>query len=199
MARYRGPTHKLSRREGVNLTGTTSRSLQRRLQVLPGHARPRRRPSEYAIRLRAKQRVKRQYGVLERSFRRYVKVARRMPGNTGHNLLRLLEQRLDTIVYRLGFALTRPMARQLVTHRHVLVNGQRVNIPSYRMQIGDTVQLTEKALEIPGVRDALPIPPAGLPSWLRREGNSGRVVGTPQRGEIDPDIQEQLIVEFYSR
>jgi small subunit ribosomal protein S4 len=199
MARYRGSTHKLSRREGVNLTGTTSRSLQRRLQVLPGQARPRGRPSEYAIRLRAKQRVKRQYGVLERGFRRYFEVARRMPGNTGHNLLRLLEQRLDTVVYRLGFALTRPMARQLVTHRHVLVNGQRVNIPSYRIQVGDIVQLAEKALEIPGVQDALTIPPTRLPSWLMREGSVGRVVGTPQRGEIDPDIQEQLIVEFYSR
>lgn len=199
MARYRGSTHKMSRREGVNLTGTASPSLQRRLRVPPGQARQRQRPSEYAVRLRAKQRVKRQYGLLERTFRRVFGEARHMPGDTGHNLLFLLEHRLDTVVYRLGFAHTRPMARQLVTHRHVLVNGRRVNIPSYRVQVGDIVQLTEKALEIPGVQDTLTEPPARLPSWLVREGTVGRVIGTPQRDEIDPDIREQLIVEFYSR
>ena len=199
MARYRGPTHKLSRREGVNVTGTTSPSLQRRLRVPPGQARRPQRPSEYAIRLRAKQRVKRQYSMLERPFRRAFAEARRMPGDTGHNLLCLLEYRLDTVVYRLGFAHTRPMARQLVTHRHVLVNGRRVNIPSYRVQVGDIIQLTEKATEIPGVHDALTLPPTSMPSWLMREGTVGRVIGTPQRGELDPDIREQRIVEFYSR
>lgn len=199
MARYRGPTHKLSRREGVNVTGTTSPSLQRRLRVPPGQARRPQRPSEYAIRLRAKQRVKRQYGLLERTFRRVFAEARRMPGDTGHNLLFLLEHRLDTVVYRLGFAHTRPMARQLVTHQHVLVNGRRVTIPSYSVQVGDTIQLTAHAGEIPGVREALATRPARLPSWLMREGVVGQVIGTPQRGELDPDIREQLIVEFYSR
>jgi small subunit ribosomal protein S4 len=199
MARYRGSTHKMSRREGVNLTGTTSPSLQRRLRVPPGQARRQQRPSEYAVRLRTKQRVKRQYGMLERPFRRAFAEARRMPGDTGHNLLFLLEHRLDTVVYRLGFAHTRPMARQLVAHRHVLVNGRWVNIPSYRVQIGDTIQLTEKATEIPGIHDALTMPLTRMPSWLMREGSVGRVIGTPQRGEIDPDIREQRIVEFYSR
>ncbi len=189
----------MSRREGVNLTGTTSPSLQRRLHVPPGPARRPQRPSEYAIRLRAKQRVKRQYGLRERTFRRVFGDAHRLPGDTGHNLLCLLERRLDAVVYRLGFAHTRPMARQLVSHRHVLVNGQQVNIPSYRVQVGDLIQLTAHATAIPGVHDALTRPPARLPSWLVREGPVGRVIGTPQRGEIDPDIQEQRIVEFYSR
>jgi small subunit ribosomal protein S4 len=137
--------------------------------------------------------------MLERTFRRAFGEARHMPGDTGHNLLFLLEHRLDTVVYRLGFAHTRPMARQLVTHRHVLVNGWRVNIPSYRVQVGDIIQLTEKATEIPGVHDALTMLPTRMPSWLMREGTVGRVIGTPQRGEIELDIQEQLIVEFYSR
>jgi small subunit ribosomal protein S4 len=199
MARNRGPRHKLARREGVNLTGTSSPSLQRRLRVPPGQARPHRRQSEYGIRLRAKQRVKRQYGMLERDFRRRFEQASRTPGNTGENLLFLLERRLDTVVYRLGFARTRPMARQLVNHRHILVNGRRVNIPSYRIQPGDIIQLTEKASEIPVVKEELAAPPARLPSWLTRENGIGRVIGDPQRGEIDPDIREDLIVEFYSR
>jgi small subunit ribosomal protein S4 len=143
--------------------------------------------------------VKRQYGILERDFRRYFTEASRMPGDTGKNLLLLLEQRLDTVVYRLGFARTRPMARQLVNHGHVLVNHRRVNIPSYRVALGDTIQLTDKATDIPVVREELVMSPVRLPSWLTREGNLGRVIGTPQREEIDQDIYEHLIVEFYSR
>jgi small subunit ribosomal protein S4 len=199
MPSYRGPKHKSSRREGVNLTGTTSPSLQRRLQVTPGQARSRRRQSEYDLRLRAKQRVKRQYGMRERDFRRYFEEASRMPGDTGENLLFLLEHRLDSAVYRLGFAHTRPMARQLVNHGHVLVNGHRVNIPSYRVALGDAVQLTDKAMEIPIVREELATPSTRLPSWLARAGNVGRVVGTPRREEIDPDIRVNLTIEFYSR
>jgi len=198
MARYRGPKHRLSRREGVNLTGTTSPSLQRRLRVPPGQARPQRRQSEYARRLRAKQRVKRQYGMLERDFRRYFEEASRMPGDTGENLLFLLEHRLDCAVYRLGFARTRPMARQLVSHGHV-VNGHRVNIPSYRIALGHTIQLTDKAMQIPVVREELATPPVRLPSWLTRQDNVGRVIGLPQREDIASDIQVNLIIEFYSR
>lgn len=199
MARSRGPTHKRARREGVNLTGTSSPSLQRRLRLPPGQARPRRRHSDYAVRLRAKQRVKRQYGMMEREFRRSFAQASRMPGDPGTNLLLLLEQRLDTVVYRLGFARTRPMARQLVSHGHILVNHRRVNIPSYRVAPGDTVQLTEKATDIPVVREEMETSLVRLPSWLMREGSLGRVIGTPKREEIDPDIAEHLIVEFYSR
>jgi small subunit ribosomal protein S4 len=179
MVRYRGPKHKLSRREGVNLTGTTSPSLQRRLGVPPGQARPRQRQSEYAMRLRAKQRVKRQYGMLERDFRRYFEQASKMPGDTGENLLVLLKHRLDTVIYRLGFARTRPMARQLVNHGHVLVNERRANIPSYRVQVGDIIQLTEKAVWIPVVQEELAMSPARLPPWLMREGSVGQVIGPP--------------------
>jgi small subunit ribosomal protein S4 len=177
----------------VNLTGTTSPSLPRRRHVLPGQARPR-RPPEYAQRLRAKQRVERQYGMLEREFRRLFERAGRMPGDTGANLLALVEQRLDTLVYRLGFARTRPMARQPVGHGHLLVNGRRVDIPSYRVQVGDVVQLTPRATAIPTVREALAAAPARLPSWLTREDGVARVIGEPWPGEMDPDIRAALIV-----
>jgi small subunit ribosomal protein S4 len=142
--------------------------------------------------------VKRQYGMLERDFRRYFAEARTMPGDTGENLLLLLEQRLDTTVYRLGFARTRSMARQLVNHGHVLVNHRRVNIPSYRVAPGDIIQLTDKATQIPVVWEQLAMSPVRLPSWLVREDSLGRVIGTPRREEVDAGIREQLIVEFYS-
>ena len=199
MARYTGPKHKLSRREGVNLTGTTSPSLVKRLGVPPGPRRRRGRPSDYALRLRAQQRVKRQYGTLERAFRRCVGEARRMPGETGDNLLQLLERRLDSVVYRLGFARTRPMARQLVNHGHILVNARKVTIPSYRVKVGDVLALTPRAMAIPGVQEAVALSPAYLPAWLTRAGGQGGVVSTPRRTDIEADIREDLIVEFYSR
>ena len=158
MARYTGPKHKVSRREGVNLTGTTSPSLTKRLGVPPGAQRRRGRPSDYAVRLHAKQRLKREYGMLERAFRCYVEEASRMAGDTGYNLLQLPERRLDSVIYRLGFARTRPMARQLVSHGHVLVNEQRVTIPSYRVKVGEVISLTPRATEIPQVQEALASP-----------------------------------------
>jgi small subunit ribosomal protein S4 len=200
MARYRGPKNKLSRREGVDLFGTGSTSLQRRLDVPPGGQRglrPR-RPSDYAQQLRAKQRVKRGYGMMERQFRRFFRMARRMPGPTGENLLQLLERRLDNTVYRLGFARTRPMARQLVTHRHILVNGKKVNVPSYLVQPGDEIELAERARRIPQIQEEMEAS-RPLPSWLERNGVSGRVIGLPQRADSDADIQEALVVEFYAR
>ncbi|HEY8492027.1 MAG TPA: 30S ribosomal protein S4 [Dehalococcoidia bacterium] len=201
MGRYTGPKHKLSRRAGVNLTGTTSRNLEKRLAVPPGgvRGRRRRRESDYAVRLRAKQRVKWQYGMMERQFHRFFEMARKEPGPTGENLLRLLERRLDNTVYRLGFARTRPMARQLVSHGHVRVNGRKVDVPSYLVQPGDVITLREKAQQIPVVQEELESGPAVLPSWLVREGATGRVVGMPRREDADADIREDLIVEFYAR
>lgn len=201
MARYTGPKHKLSRREGYNLFGSTSRSLERRLNVPPGAQgqRRRRKESEYGMQLREKQKVKRIYGMLERQFRRFFEMAGRQRGATGEVLLQLLERRLDNVVYRLGFARTRPMARQLVNHGHVLVNGKKVDVGSYLVRPGETVQMTEKAAEIPGVQEALAERAGGVPAWLSRDGGIGRVLRLPEREEVEPGISEQLIVEFYSR
>ena len=200
MARDRGPKHKLSRREGVNLTGTTSPSLAAKLGYPPDvRGRGRRSGSGYEIRLRAKQRVKRQYGLLEKQFRRFFEKASRMPGPTGLNLLQLLERRLDNVVYRLGFARTRPMARQLVSHGHVRVNDKRVDIPSYILKPDEVITLAPTALRMPLVQEGLRTSRAPLPSWLERKGDAGRVTGSPQREDSDADIREDLIVEFYAR
>jgi small subunit ribosomal protein S4 len=190
----------VSRREGVNLTGTTSPSLQAKLSVPPrARGRGRRSRSEYEIRLRAKQRVKRQYGMLEKQFRRFFEKASRMPGPTGVNLLQLLERRLDNAVYRLGFARTRPMARQLVSHGHVRVNDKRVDIPSYILKPDEVITLAPTALRMPVVQEGLRASGARLPSWLERKGEAGRVTGPPRREDSDADIREDLIVEFYAR
>ena len=200
MARNTGPKNKLSRREGVNLTGTMSRSLERRMNVPPGGSKMRpRKATDYALGLRAKQRVKRQYGMTERQFLRFFGEAQKLPGPPGGNLLQLLERRLDNTVYRLGFARTRPMARQLVSHRHISVNDQVVNIPSYMVKPGDVIRLSETAAQIPYVQDELETGRTRLPSWLSRDRAVGRVTGVPQREDVDPDIREDLIVEFYAR
>ncbi len=201
MARYTGPKNKISRREGVNLTGTGSASLERRLNVPPGGGttRGRRRTSEYALALRAKQRVKREYGMTESQFLRFFEMARRMPGPTGVNLLQLLERRLDNVVYRLGWTPTRPMARQLVSHRHVLANGKTLSIPSSLVHPGDVVQLDRTAQQIPEVAGELERPHAAVPPWLSREGSTGRVSKMPSREDVSPEIREDLIVEFYAR
>ena len=200
MARYRGPKHKLSRREGVNITGTTSPSLADKLNVPPGRTGRRRRGApEYEIRLRAKQRVKLQYGLLERQFRRFFKEASRMPGPTGENLLQLLERRLDNTVYRIGFARTRPMARQLVSHGHVLVNGKKVDIPSFLVKPGDVITLAPVALRMPVVQEEMQTGRRRLPSWLQMGDGGGRVIGYPRREDSDADIREDMIVEFYAR
>ena len=200
MARYRGPKHKLSRREGVNITGTTSPSLADKLSVPPARIRRRRRSaSEYEIRLRAKQRVKLQYGLLEKQFRRFFKVASRMPGPTGTNLLQLLERRLDNVVYRVGFARTRPMGRQLVSHGHVRVNGKKVDIPSFLVKPGDVITLAPAALQMPVAQEEMRTGRRVMPSWLSRDDGGGRVIGFPRREDSDADIREDLIVEFYAR
>lgn len=201
MGRYRGPRNRLSRREGKDLFGTGGPSLQRRLNQPPGmHGRTpqRRTASDYGRQLRAKQMVKRMYGMREAQFRRFFKLAQKSRELTGTALLKLLERRLDNVVYRLGFARTRPQARQMVSHGHIMVDGARLNIPSYLVKPDQVVSLSEAARNIPDVQELLDTPPY-VPEWLDRQDGAGRVLREPERREIDQDIQEQLIVEFYSR
>jgi small subunit ribosomal protein S4 len=200
MGRSRAPKHKLSRRFGIDIYGTGGPQLQRRLGVPPGTRQGgrRRKVSEYGIQLLEKQKVKAIYGVAERQFRNYYAEAVRRPGTPGKNLLQLLERRLDNVVYRMGFARSRPMARQMVSHRHVLVNGRKVNIPSYLVRPGESIGLTETATQMPTVIEEIGSNRA-LPRWLERDEMSGRVTELPSREDIDLPINEDMIVEFYSR
>ena len=207
MARYTGPKAKLSRREGTDLFLKSSRralSDKCKLDSKPGqHGRTSgARTSDYGQQLREKQKVKRMYGVLERQFRRYFEEAERRKGNTGANLLALLECRLDNVVYRMGLASTRAEARQLVSHKAVAVNGQTVNIPSAQVRPNDVIALREKAKKQARVQDALSLAEqGGFPSWVsvdkaKMEGTFKQV---PERGDIASDVNESLIVELYSR
>ncbi|HZC78050.1 MAG TPA: 30S ribosomal protein S4 [Ktedonobacterales bacterium] len=199
MAKRHEPRHKVSRRFGIDIYGTGGDALQRKLAVPPGGTRrARRRRSTFGVQLLEKQKAKALYGVLEGQFRRYVKEAARQPGDTSENLLRLLERRLDNVVYRLGFARTRPMARQLVNHGHVRVGGRRVNIPSYLVRPGETLVLDETAARMPTVAEELA---AGrrVPDWLAREATTGRVLRLPDRTEADPRLDAETIIGFYTR
>ncbi|MCX6021477.1 MAG: 30S ribosomal protein S4 [Chloroflexi bacterium] len=197
----RGPKDRLSRRFGINLTGTTSRSLDRRLAQPPGvhGAKRRRKPSQYGEQLLEKQKVRAIYGVKERQFSRYFAEASRVAGRPGENLMQLLEVRLDHAVYRAGFARTRPMARQFVSHRHITINGQIASIPSMRVKPGDVIGLANGVAEIPGVAELLRHPVTTAPVWLSREGTSSRVLGLPAPTDYDAHVNVGLIVEFYSR
>jgi len=199
MARYIGPKDRLSRREGFDLFGKGSRLT--RLNVPPGMHGPKgtRKPSQFGRQLREKQKVKRMYGVLERQFKKYVENAFKKKGNTGEMLISQLERRLDNVVYRLGFAPTRQAARQLVSHRHVLVNGRRLNIASYQVKVDDVVTLSPKALEIPYVKKVIEQEDVKIPAWLERKAAVGRVVRIPIRDDVVEPISENDIVEFYSR
>ena len=207
MARYLGPKAKLSRREGTDLFLKSARrsiSDKARFDTKPGqHGRTSgARTSDYGLQLREKQKVKRMYGVLEKQFRRYFAEADRRRGNTGANLLGLLETRLDNVVYRMGFGSTRAEARQLVSHKSVTVNGQSVNIPSYQVKAGDVIAIREKSRKQLRVTEALQLAQqVGMPSWV--EVNVEKVEGTfkksPDRDEFAADINESLIVELYSR
>ncbi len=209
MGRHTGPVERLSRREGVELFLKGERALngksalERRGPTPPGqhgNAR-RRRPSVYADQLRQKQRLKRYYGVRERQLRRYVReAARRREGRMGDHLLTLLERRLDNVVYRLGFATTRAQARQFVTHGHVLVDGRKVDVPSYTLRPGQDVAIRAGSPIIPAVEAALDLSGA-MPGWLEAdvEARSGRVLREPARGEIPTPVEEQLIVEYFAR
>jgi small subunit ribosomal protein S4 len=209
MGRYTGPVERLSRREGVELFLKGERALngksalERRGPVPPGQHGTRRRGREsiYGRQLREKQRAKRYYGVRERQFRRYVDAAsRKREGAMGEHLLVLLETRLDNVVYRLGFASTRAQARQFVGHGHVLVDGRRVTIPSYGLRPGQTVSIVESSPVRPLVAAAMELT-STLPGWLQADFDrmEGTVVRNPVRAEITAPVDEQLIVEFYSR
>lgn len=199
MARYTGPKDRLSRREGFDLFGAGAKLT--RLTVPPGVHGPKGtgKQSQYGRQLREKQKVKRLYGLLEKQFRKYVEHALKTRGNTGEALLALLEKRLDNAVFRLGFAPNRPAARQLVSHRHVLVNGKKVNIPSYQLKAGETVTLTKKAMEIPYIKTLLGNDEHQVPGWLQRKAAAGKVERDPKRDDIPEPISVQDIVEFYSR
>lgn len=206
MARYLGPTSKLSRREGRDLllkSGIRSYESKCRSETSPGqHGRRRGRISDYGIQLREKQKVRRIYGVMEKQFRNYYKSAARKKGVTGNNLLQLLESRLDNVVYRLGFASTRAEARQLVSHKAVAVNGAAVNIPSYQLSSGDLISLRDKAKNQKRVKEAMDIS-SSRPEceWLEinKTDFSGVFSSAPEREFLDSDINENLIIELYSK
>lgn len=199
MAKYVGPKDRLSRRENFDIFSVGAKLT--RLNVPPGVHGPKgvRGQSQYGKQLREKQKVKRLYGVLEKQFRRYVDEASKTRGNTGEALLVALERRLDNIVFRLGFTPTRSAARQLVSHRHVLVNGKKLNIPSYKMVVGDTVSVDAKGLNIPENKKAFERNDINLPAWLERKAAVGKMSKLPKREDIIEPISEQDIVEFYSR
>lgn len=209
MARYRGPVCRLCRREGQKLMLKGQRCLTPRCPVSkrdypPGdHGQRRmRKVSDYAVQLREKQKAKRIYGVLERQFRRYFKIADKWRGITGTNLLILLESRLDNVVYRLGFAHSRSHARQLVRHNHVLLNGKRVNIPSAMVKVGQEVSIKESSRDNVLVKDALAFARSmEIPAWVEvdTEQMTGKLIRLPHVDEIGVPVREQLIVELYSK
>ncbi|MDO5101746.1 MAG: 30S ribosomal protein S4 [Lautropia sp.] len=207
MARYTGPKAKLSRREGTDLfLKSARRSLdsKSKADTKPGqHGRTSgQRTSDYGLQLREKQKVKRMYGVLERQFRRYFAEASRRRGNTGELLLSLLESRLDNVVYRMGLGSTRAEARQLVSHRSIMVNGQVVNVPSANVKPGDVISVKEASKKQARIIDALNLAEQhGFPSWVSVDKNKmeGTFKSLPERAEIAADINESLIVELYSR
>jgi len=207
VARYLGPKAKLARREGTDLFLKSARrpiSDKAKFETKPGqHGRTSgSRTSDFGLQLREKQKVKRMYGVLEKQFRRYFAEAERRKGNTGANLLGLLESRLDNVVYRMGYASTRAEARQLVGHKGIVVNGQVVNIPSFMVKTGDVVCVREKAKKQARVQEAFKLAESiGLPAWVQVDGAKleGVFKKSPDRDEFGSDINESLIVELYSR
>jgi small subunit ribosomal protein S4 len=206
MARYLGPKLKLSRREGTDLflkSGVRAIDSKCKLETAPGqHGARKGRLSDYGLQLREKQKVRRIYGVLEKQFRNYYKEAARLKGNTGENLLQLLEQRLDNVVYRMGFASTRAEARQLVSHKAILVNGRVVNIPSYTITPEDVVVVREKSKKQARIVAALELAEQReKPTWIEVDGKKmeGTFKRLPERSDLSADINEQLIVELYSK
>ncbi|NNC65095.1 MAG: 30S ribosomal protein S4 [Gammaproteobacteria bacterium] len=206
MARYRGPTCKLSRREGTDLflkSGVKPLEAKCKFEVPPGGPGQRRsRLSDYGLQLREKQKLRRMYGVLERQFRNYYKKAAKGRGSTGENLLRMLESRLDNVVYRMGFASTRAEARQLVSHKGISVNEHVVNVPSFQLKAGDKIAVRDRAKEQTRIKSALDIATqVGLPDWVEvnEKAMAGVLKAIPEREEILPDINENLVVELYSK
>jgi small subunit ribosomal protein S4 len=211
MARYVGPVCRLCRREGMKLflkgerCYTEKCAIEKR-NVPPGEHGKSRRPKAklagYGLQLREKQKVKRIYGVLENQFRRYFETADRQRGITGETLLQLLERRLDNVIYRLGLATSRPQARQLVRHGHFMVNGRKVDIPSYSVRAGDTISVRQTSLKNAAIQHAIEeVKGRGIPGWLEfdAERAAGRIASLPTREQINLPVQEQLIVELYSK
>lgn len=202
MARYTGPRNKTARRLGVDLgLKTNPKSLERRLQTPPGQhgKKGRGKMSDYGIQLAEKQKVKAIYGVLERQFSKYYEVATKSSEATGEAMLSLLERRLDNVIYRLHLAPTRRAARQIVSHGNALVNGRKLSIPSYRVNVGDVITLSATGLAIPAVKAMQEEKDVQLPAWLDKKASVGKVLRMPVRTDISEVINEQLIVEFYSR
>ncbi|MEE2612323.1 MAG: 30S ribosomal protein S4 [Acidobacteriota bacterium] len=212
MARYAGPVCRLCRREGMKLFLKGERCYAEKCAIEKRNVPPgsqqggrRRRPSKvmgYGLQLREKQKVKRTYGVLESQFRRYFAEAERQRGITGETLLQLLERRLDNVVYRLGLATSRPQARQLVRHGHLYVNGKRADVPSYSLKEGDAVSVRERSNKKASILYAMEeVKGRGIPGWLQFDASAmtGRIASLPTREQINLPVQEQLIVELYSK
>lgn len=199
MSRYTGPTWKVSRRLGFSLS-ETGKELRKRPYPPGQHGQGRRKQSNYGLQLQEKQKLRFLYGLSEKQFRNLFQEATKMPGITGENFMILLESRLDNLVFRLGFSRSRAGARQLVTHGHITVNGQKVDIPSYRVSVGDTIGLQEKSRNLVVVEEALEVRP-NVPEYLSYDENSrtGQYIRLPRRDELNQDINEALIVEFYSK
>lgn len=208
MARYTGPVCRLCRREGVKLYLKGDRCFSEKCaidkrQTPPGqHGQGRRRTSEYGLQLREKQKARRFYGVLEKQFESYYEAAARRPGVTGDNLLQILESRFDNVAYRFGLGASRKEARQLVRHGHFLVNGHRVDIPSYLVRVGDVITIRDKSQQAGRIKELVEIAQTkAIPAWLELDLASftGKVIRLPARDEIDTPVAEQMIVEHYSR
>ena len=202
MARYTGPKHKLCRAEGIAICGSPNCPVTKKNAAPPGQhgQKGRRKPSEYAVQLREKQKVKRIYGVFERQFQKYYFLASRKKAATGEALLQILETRLDNAVYRLILTKSRQQARQLVGHGHVLVNGKKVTIPSYNVKIGDVISLSAKASNFNFIKKILTdTKDEKLPQWLTKKATVGKVLSMPKKEDSTLDINENLIVEYYSR
>ena len=206
MARYTGPKCKLARREGTDLfLKSARRSIDSKckLDSRPGlHGAKQPRLSDYGLHLREKQKIRRIYGVLERQFRKYFAEAERRKGSTGENLLQILESRLDNVVYRMGYGSTRAESRQLVSHKAIVVNGEVVNIPSYQVKAGDVVSVREKSKKQVRIAESLALAEQiGFPGWVSVDPKKmeGTFKNAPERSELSSDINEQLVVEFYSK
>src|SRR3989338_2485041 len=200
MARYTGPKRRLSRREGFALFAKDAKALEKKGAVPPGKhgIGRRRRISEYGVQLREKQKAKRIFGLLEKQFKRYFEQASKVKGATGLALLQVLETRLDNVVYRLGFAKSRDGARQLVSHGHIKVDDKKVAIPSYQVGINQTIAISDKLRDNTQIKKSLEESET-LPEWLEKRATVGKVLRNPAREEKEQSIDEQLIVEFYSR
>ena len=206
MARYTGAVCRQCRREGMKLFLKGERcysgkcAIDRRSYAPGQHGQSRKKYSEYGLQLREKQKVRRYYGVLESQFAKYFEMAEKKKGVTGDNLLSIVESRLDNVVYRLGFAMSRPEARQLVRHGHFTVNGKKVNIPSYLLNVGDVIAVNNDSLSSEKIKSIIEAnEKRAIVKWLERDGTTGKVIGICEKEDIDLPIEEHLIVELYSK